>query len=74
MGVDHNFVIFGHNMNNETMFGSIVKYKNQEYYDAHPSLYYFMADHIYRIELDVYKRQRYVFAISTWTHPIWRPF
>lgn len=51
IGVDHNFVIFGHNMNNETMFGSIVKYKNQEYYDAHPSLYYFMADHIYRIEL-----------------------
>ena len=32
------------------MFGSIVKYKNQEYYDAHPSLYYFTADHIYQIE------------------------
>lgn len=50
IGADHNFVIFGHNVNNETMFGSIEKYKNQEYYDAHPSLYYFTADHIYQIE------------------------
>ena len=50
IGADHNFVIFGHSINNETMFGSIVKYKNQEYYDAHPSLYYFTADHIYQIE------------------------
>ena len=32
------------------MFGSIEKYKNLEYYDAHPSLYYFTADHIYQIE------------------------
>ena len=33
-GADHNFVIFGHNVNNETMFGSIEKYKNQEYYES----------------------------------------
>ena len=34
IGADHNFVIFGHNVNNETMFGSIEKYKNQEYYES----------------------------------------
>mgnify|MGYP001668256387 CR=1 FL=1 len=51
IGADHNFVIFGHNMNNGTMFGSIVKYKNQEYYEAHPKFYLFTENHIYRIEL-----------------------
>lgn len=51
IGSDHNFVIFGHNMKNDTMFGSLVKYKNQDYYDAHPTFHYFTVDHVYRIEL-----------------------
>lgn len=51
VGSNHNFVIFGHNMKNDTMFGSLVKYKNQAYYDAHPIFYYFTVDHVYRIEL-----------------------
>ncbi len=51
IGSDHNFVIFGHNMKNETMFCSLVRYKNQDYYDAHPMFFYFTANQVYRIEL-----------------------
>ncbi len=33
---DYNSVIYGHYMKNGTMFSSLTKYKNQEYYDTHP--------------------------------------
>lgn len=32
---DFNTIIYGHNMRNGTMFGSLKKYKNQEYFDSH---------------------------------------
>ena len=32
-------VIYGHNMKNGTMFGTLTKYKSQDYYDAHPVLW-----------------------------------
>ena len=33
---DWNTVIYGHNTSNDSMFGSLKKYKNQEYADSHP--------------------------------------
>ena len=30
---DNNTIIYGHNMKNDTMFGTITEYRNQEYFD-----------------------------------------
>ena len=36
VGEDKNYIVYGHNMKNSTMFGTLVKYKDQTYYDTHP--------------------------------------
>jgi sortase B len=36
---DFNTVIYGHNMNNGSMFGSLKKYKSKSYWAAHPNVY-----------------------------------
>ena len=43
-------VIYGHNMNNGDMFGTIDNYRRQEYYDEHPVLYYFNEEGIWLLE------------------------
>lgn len=48
---DLNSLIYGHNMTNDTMFGSLVEYKDQDYYDAHPELWILTAECAYRIDL-----------------------
>lgn len=50
-GENRNYVLFGHNMKNATMFGTFVKYKESSYYEEHPVLYYLTPDGEYRIEL-----------------------
>lgn len=34
-----NYIIYGHNMKNNTMFGTLTDYKKQAYYDAHKEMY-----------------------------------
>lgn len=34
---DYNTVLYGHNMKNGTMFADVESYRNQGYYDAHPT-------------------------------------
>ena len=51
VGNDNNLIIYGHNMKNSTMFGTLVKYKKQSYYDAHPIIYFLTPDNDYVIEL-----------------------
>lgn len=46
-----NYIIYGHNMKNGTMFSSIAKYKQQSYYDQHPIMYYLTPDGNYKLEL-----------------------
>lgn len=48
---DRNTVIYGHNMKNKTMFGSIGDYRKQEYYDAHPELWLLTEDGNFKVEL-----------------------
>lgn len=48
---DYLTIIYGHNMKNGTMFGSIVNYKKQEYYDEHPKLYLATPERSYTIKL-----------------------
>lgn len=38
-------------MKNSTMFGTLVKYKDQTYYDSHPILYFLTPERNYIIEL-----------------------
>lgn len=44
-------VIYGHNMKTKKMFGTLVKYKNQSYFDKHPYLYLYTEKQNYRIAL-----------------------
>lgn len=67
VGVDKNYVVFGHNMKNDTMFGTLVDYKKQSYYEAHPMLYYFTPDKAYKIELcagQVVNRQDEIYNVN----------
>lgn len=51
VGIAQNHIVYGHNMKNSTMFGTLGKYKEQAYYDAHPVLWYLTPDGGYRIDL-----------------------
>lgn len=51
VGTGQNHIIYGHNMQNASMFGTIVNYKDQKYYEEHPVLYYLTPDNDYKIEL-----------------------
>lgn len=44
-------VIYGHNMRNDSMFGSLSEYKNEEYRLAHPYIYVYTPEHIYKYEI-----------------------
>ncbi len=48
---DANYIIYGHNMKNGTMFSSLAKYKQQSYCDQHPIMYYLTPDGNYKLEL-----------------------
>lgn len=48
---DWNTVIYGHHMKNGTMFASLVEYKNQNYYDAHPVIYLYVPGHRYQLQV-----------------------
>ena len=43
--------IYGHSMQDDTMFGSLLDYKKQEYYEEHPVLWYFTPEQAYRVQL-----------------------
>jgi sortase B len=44
-------VVYGHNMKSKSMFGSLVEYKSQKYYNEHPFMYLYMEEENCRIEL-----------------------
>lgn len=48
---DWNTIIYGHNMRNGDMFGTLHKYGEQEYYDAHPILWLLTPEGDYKVEL-----------------------
>ena len=47
---DKSAIIYGHNMKNDTMFGTLEEYKNQDYYEKHKNMYYFTSQKTYLVE------------------------
>ena len=45
------WVIYGHYMNNGTMFADLLKYKEQSYYEEHPEFFLILPEGRYRVEL-----------------------
>lgn len=48
---DTNTVVYGHNMKNKEMFGTLPYYKEQSYFDEHPVMWLLTPDRNYKIEL-----------------------
>lgn len=48
---DSNTLVYGHNMINGTMFSSLINYKKQSYYEAHPNLWILTPERAYRVDL-----------------------
>lgn len=48
---DSNTIIYGHNMKNKEMFGTLSSYRDQAYYEAHPVLWLLTPEGDYRVEL-----------------------
>ncbi len=48
---DDNTIIYGHHMRNNSMFGSLERYRDPAYYQEHPVIYYIQKDSAYRIDL-----------------------
>lgn len=46
-----NHLIYGHNMKNGEMFGSLHEYRKAGYYESHPYLFYFTPSGTYRVEI-----------------------
>lgn len=45
-------VLYGHNMKNRSMFGSVLDYRNKEgYFREHPFMFYFTENKTYRLEI-----------------------
>ncbi len=47
---DRHTVIYGHRMNNGSMFGTVVNYKDQAYYDSHPRCLLMSPEANYKLE------------------------
>lgn len=48
---DWNTIIYGHNMDNDAMFGILTEYQKQGFYDSHPVMYLSTPDKEYRVDL-----------------------
>ena len=48
---DPNTIIYGHNMKNDSMFGSLTKYEEQNYYDEHKEMFLYTENKKFKIEI-----------------------
>lgn len=48
---DRHTIVYGHHMQNGSMFSSLTGYKKQDYYEAHPILYLITPEKNYEIEV-----------------------
>ena len=56
----NNFLIYGHNLNNGTMFQELLKYSDESYYKEHPIINFTTSDEEYKFEIiSVFKSKVY---------------
>ena len=48
---DKNTIIYGHNMKNKEMFGTLSNYREQSYYEAHPIMWLLTPEESFQVEL-----------------------
>lgn len=48
---DYNTIIYGHNMKNDSMFGTLLNYKNQEYFNEHKEMFLITENKNFKIEI-----------------------
>ncbi len=49
--VSSNYIIYGHNMKDKSMFATFHDYMDEEYYRQNPTMYYLTPDASYRVDL-----------------------
>ena len=49
--LDFNSIIYGHNMQNDSMFGTLEKYEKAGYYEEHPTMYLLTPDRDFRLDV-----------------------
>ena len=49
--LDRNLLLYGHRMKDDSMFGSVIGYTEQDYLEAHPVLYLITEAQSYRVEV-----------------------
>ena len=57
-------ILHGHNLETDSMFGTLLKYQSQTYYDEHPELYLLTPSKHYRISL-------FAGCVTTATSPLY---
>lgn len=50
-GADQNYVLYGHRMKDDSMFGTLPDYSREAYLEKHPDMYFFTEDGSYRVEI-----------------------
>ena len=48
---DFGQIIYGHNMKNQSMFATLLNYRDHDYYVDHPFMFYFTSDSVYFLEI-----------------------
>ena len=48
---DRNTLIYGHNLTDDSMFGTLIEYKKQDYYEKRPHLWILTPEMAYRVDL-----------------------
>lgn len=51
---DSHTILYGHNMRNQSMFGSLKKYKTEDFYKGNEYFTIYTNDHVYRYEIFAY--------------------